>query len=206
MKLTIQLSRKLLKLFVLLKRRLAITPRSGILSCSVYQMPDTNVVILRCSHFSSISAGSASAVSVGLNDIFLTNVWDFNSHNEAHKWNIAWLKTEVAELKQYGVRIMIFIHRNPFKDARTRVIDLRHAASLITSAFSIDLFKEQYWKPSCSCTRETQESALLPLQWPCLRISKGTSTKMGIWKQSSFRSRSRQSTRSSGRGGSRSIN
>jgi len=63
-------------------------------------MPDTDVVILGCSLLSSISAENHMAVSLGLNDFFVINDWDVDSHNEAHKWDIAWLNTQVAELEQ----------------------------------------------------------------------------------------------------------
>jgi len=75
-------------------------PYSGILSFDrgVYWMPETNVVILGCSLFSSISAENAMAVSLVLNDFFVINDWDIDSHNEAHKRDIAWLNTQVAGL------------------------------------------------------------------------------------------------------------
>jgi hypothetical protein len=104
-----------------------------LLDRAVYRMPDTNVVILGCSLFSFISAENHKAVSLGLNDFFVINEWDVDSHNEAHKRDIAWLNTQVAELEQSDVRIMICTHWSPSKDARA--IDPRHATSSITSAF-----------------------------------------------------------------------
>ena len=115
-----------------------------LLDRAVYRMPDTNVVILGCSLFSSISAESHMAVSLGINDFFVINDWDVDSHNEAHKRDIAWLNTQVAELEQSDVRIMIFTHWSPSKDARA--IDPRHATSSITSAFSTDLSEEKCFK------------------------------------------------------------
>ncbi|TVY24916.1 Uncharacterized protein LHYA1_G005837 [Lachnellula hyalina] len=112
-----------------------------LLDRAVYRMPDTNVVILGCSLFSSISAENQMAVSLGLNDFLVTNEWDVDSHNEAHERDIAWLNTQVTELEQSDVRIMIFTHWSPSKDARA--IDPRHAASSITSAFSTDLSEEK---------------------------------------------------------------
>jgi len=115
-----------------------------LLDRALYRMPDTNVVILGCSLFSSISPESHMAVSLGLNDFFLINDWDVDSHNEAHRRDIAWLNTRVAELEQSDVRIMIFTHWSPSRD--TSAIDPRHAASLITSAFSTDLSEEKCFK------------------------------------------------------------
>jgi hypothetical protein len=112
-----------------------------LLDRAVYRIPDTNVVILGCSLFSSISAENHMAVSLGLNDFFVINDWDVDSHNEAHKRDIAWLNTQVAELEQSDVRIMIFTHWSPTKDARA--IDPRHATSSITSAFSTELSEEK---------------------------------------------------------------
>ncbi|KAH8796964.1 hypothetical protein F5882DRAFT_426339 [Hyaloscypha sp. PMI_1271] len=102
-----------------------------LLNRAVYRMPDTDVVILGCSLLSSISAENHMAVSLGLNDFFVINDWDVDSHNEAHKWDIAWLNTQVAELEQ----------SIPSGDARA--IDPRHATSSITSAFSTDLSVEK---------------------------------------------------------------
>jgi len=112
-----------------------------LLDRAVYRMPDTNIVILGCSLFSFISAGNSKSVSVGLNDFFVTDGWDVDSHNEAHKRDIAWLNTQVAELEHSDVRIMIFTHWSPSMDARA--INPRHATSPITSAFSTDLSEEK---------------------------------------------------------------
>jgi predicted phosphodiesterase len=114
-----------------------------LLDRTVYRMPDTNVVILGCSLFSSISAESYTAVSLG-NDFLFTNDWDVNSHNSVHKRDIAWLNTQVAKLELSDVDIMIFTHWSPSKDPRT--IDPRHGTSLITSAYSTDLSEEKCFK------------------------------------------------------------
>ena len=115
-----------------------------LLDRAAYRIPDTNIVILGCSLFSSISTESHVAVSLGLNDFFVINDWDVDSHNEAHKRDIAWLNTQVTELEQSDVRIMIFTHWSPSRDPRA--IDPRHATSLITSAFSTDLSEEKCFK------------------------------------------------------------
>ena len=81
-----------------------------LLDRGVYRMPETNGVILVCGLFSSISAEDAMAVSLRRNDFFAINDWDVDSHNEAHKRDIAWLNTQVAALEQSEVRIMIFTH------------------------------------------------------------------------------------------------
>jgi hypothetical protein len=115
-----------------------------LLDRAVYRMPDTNIVILGCSLFSSISAACHTAVSHGLNDFSVIDDWDVDSHNEAHKRDIAWLNTQVAELEQSDVRIMIFTHWSPSRDARA--IDPSHATSPITGAFSTDLSEEKCFK------------------------------------------------------------
>lgn len=99
----------------------------------VYRMPDTKIDILGCSLFSYIPAENYMAVNLGLNGFFVINDWDVESHNEAHKRDIAQLNTQVAELEQSDVRIMIFTHWSPSEDARA--IDPRHATNSITSAF-----------------------------------------------------------------------
>jgi hypothetical protein len=73
---------------LLLKKTFATMPYSGILSYSTV-MPDTNVVILGCSLFSSFSAENAMAVSLRLNDFLAVDDWDVDSHKEAHKRDIA---------------------------------------------------------------------------------------------------------------------
>ncbi|KAI0890252.1 Metallo-dependent phosphatase-like protein [Annulohypoxylon maeteangense] len=111
-----------------------------------YQIPDTNVVILGCSLFSYIPAESRMAVSFGLNDFYTIEDWDVDLHNEAHERDLAWLDTQVAELEQSDVRIMIFTHWSPSKDDRT--VDPKHATSSITSAFSTDLSEKKCWTSS----------------------------------------------------------
>ncbi|PMD49079.1 hypothetical protein L207DRAFT_414686 [Hyaloscypha variabilis F] len=114
-----------------------------LLDRAAYQLPDTNVLILGCSLFSSIAPENHMAVSHGLNDFFVTNDWDVDSHNEAHKRDLAWLNSRVAELEieQSDVRIMIFTHWSPSTDVRA--VDPRHATSSISSAFSTDLSEEK---------------------------------------------------------------
>ncbi|KAK5444192.1 hypothetical protein LTS15_010545 [Exophiala xenobiotica] len=84
------------------------------------------------------------AVSLGLNDFFQTSDWDVGMHNEAHKRDLAWLNTEVADLEQSDVKIMIFSHWSPSLDVRA--IEPRHAGSPITSAFSTELSGEACFK------------------------------------------------------------
>lgn len=112
-----------------------------LLDRAVFRVPDSNVVILGCSLFSFVPAESYSAVSVGLNDFLAIDDWDVESHNEAHKRDIAWLNSQVTELEQSDVRIMIFTHWSPSDDVRA--VDPRHARSSIKSAFSTDLSEEK---------------------------------------------------------------
>jgi predicted phosphodiesterase len=115
-----------------------------VLDRGIYGIPDTNIVILGCSLFSYIAAENAMAVSLRLNDFFVINDWDVDSHNEAHKRGIAWLNTQVAELEKSDVRIIIFTHWSPSRDSRA--VDPRHATSSITSAFSTDLSVEKCFR------------------------------------------------------------
>lgn len=111
-----------------------------LLDRTVYRMPNTNIVILGCSLFSFVPAEYNMAVRVGFNDFFHIDNWNVGSHNNAHKRDLAWLKSQVAELEQTDVRIMIFTHWSPSKDPRT--IEPRHGSSSITSAFSTELCQE----------------------------------------------------------------
>ena len=118
--------------------------RFVLLDRTSFRLPDTNVVILGCSLFSSIPPKCEMAVSMGLNDFFHTGDWDVKMHNEAHKRDLAWLNAQVAELEQSDVKIMIFSHWSPSLDGRA--IDPRHSKSPITTAFSTDLSEEACFK------------------------------------------------------------
>lgn len=111
-----------------------------LLDRAVFRLPYSNIAILGCSLFSSIPPENHMAVSLGINDFFQTNDWDVDTHNKAHKRDLAWLNAQVAELGQTDVKIMIFSHWSPSRDARA--IDPRHAASPITSAFATELSGE----------------------------------------------------------------
>jgi predicted phosphodiesterase len=109
-----------------------------------FRLPDCNTVVLGCSLFSSIPPDSHTAVSLGLNDFFYISDWDVDMHNESHKRDLAWLNTEVGNLEQSDVNIIIFSHWSPSKDVRA--IDPRHVGSQITSAFLTDLSSEVCFK------------------------------------------------------------
>lgn len=133
-----------LKILRAFERDVGLDPSLGdfiLLDRAVYRIPDSNVVILGCSLFSSVTAEDSMTISLRLNDFFSTKDWDVKSHNQAHKRDLAWLNTQVTELEQSDVRIMIFTHWSPSMD--TRAIDPKHAISPITSAFSTDLSGEK---------------------------------------------------------------
>ncbi|KAK1996225.1 calcineurin-like phosphoesterase [Colletotrichum falcatum] len=111
-----------------------------LLDRKAYRMPDSNVVVLGCSLFSSIPPQSADSVSMGLNDFFQINDWEVGAHNEAHTRDLAWLNAQVTELDRSNVDIIIFSHWSPSTDGRA--IDPRHAQSPITSGFATDLSGE----------------------------------------------------------------
>ncbi|GAB1312202.1 Ser/Thr protein phosphatase superfamily [Madurella fahalii] len=115
-----------------------------LLDRGVFQLPDSNTVILGCSLFSRIPPESHMAVSTGLNDFFQTDEWDVDAHNEMHNRDLSWLNAQVANLEGSDVKIIIFSHWSPTLDARA--IDPRHVGSRITSAFSTDLSREKCFK------------------------------------------------------------
>ena len=115
-----------------------------LLDRAAFRPPGTNITVLGCSLFSSIPPENQIAVSLGLNDFFQTSDWDVSMHNQAHKRDLAWLNTQVADLEQSNVKIMIFSHWSPSLDVRA--IDPKHAGSPITSAFSTDLSGEACFK------------------------------------------------------------
>ncbi|KAF4782433.1 calcineurin-like phosphoesterase [Colletotrichum scovillei] len=115
-----------------------------LLDRSMFQVPDSNIVILGCSLFSFIPPESADSVSMGLQDFFQIDDWEISSHNEAHKRDLSWLNSQVAELETSEARVIIFSHWSPTRDARAS--DPRHAQSPITSGFATDLSKEDCFK------------------------------------------------------------
>ncbi|KAH8665288.1 hypothetical protein BGZ60DRAFT_506259 [Tricladium varicosporioides] len=128
-----------------------------LLNRAVYRMPDTNIVIIGCSLFSFIPAENHMAVGLGLNDFFVINDWDVDLHNEAHKRDIAWLNTQVAELEQSDVRIIIFTHWSPSKDARA--IDPRHATKKCFQSKKVKIWAFGYTHYNCDFIVERKEGA-----------------------------------------------
>lgn len=115
-----------------------------LLDRGIFRLPNSNTVILGCSLFSCIPPESHTTVSMGLNDFFQTDEWDVDAHNEMHNRDLSWLNAQVANLKGSDVKIIIFSHWSPTRDARA--MDPRHAGSRITSAFSTDLSREKCFK------------------------------------------------------------
>ncbi|KLU85052.1 Ser/Thr protein phosphatase [Magnaporthiopsis poae ATCC 64411] len=102
-----------------------------------------SVVVLGCSLFSAVPAGSADVVGYRLNDFYHTGGgWDVASHNEAHARDLQWLNAQVAALENGPTveSIMVLTHWSPTRDPRAA--DPRHAGSDITSAFATDLSGE----------------------------------------------------------------
>lgn len=115
-----------------------------LLDRTIFQVPDTNIVVLGCSLFSHVPPESRDHVSMGLQDFFQIEEWDIDPHNIAHKRDLAWLNTQVTEFEQSDVRIIIFSHWSPSKDSRA--LDPRHATSPITPGFATDLSDEACFK------------------------------------------------------------
>ncbi|KAI2620188.1 calcineurin-like phosphoesterase [Hypomontagnella submonticulosa] len=115
-----------------------------LLDRTTFRLPDSNIVVLGCSLFSNVPQDCHEAVSFGLNDFFHTKDWDVDSHNEAHRRDLAWLNHEVSALEHTEVQIAILTHWSPSNDLRA--VDPRHIQSPITSAFSTDLSNELCFK------------------------------------------------------------
>ncbi|KAI3556610.1 calcineurin-like phosphoesterase [Colletotrichum abscissum] len=81
-----------------------------LLDRSMFQVPDSNIVILGCSLFSFIPPERADSVSMGFQDFFQIEDWEISSHNEAHKRDLSGLNSQVAELEKSEARIIIFSH------------------------------------------------------------------------------------------------
>ncbi|KAK3308906.1 Metallo-dependent phosphatase-like protein [Chaetomium strumarium] len=115
-----------------------------LLDRTAFRLPSSNVVILGCSLFSHVPPESRGGVSLGLNDFYQTSGWDVDTHNDAHKRDLEWLNTQVAELEDSDVKIVILTHWTPTRDPRS--IEPRHFRSPVASAFSTDLSGEKCFK------------------------------------------------------------
>ncbi|TDZ53110.1 Uncharacterized protein CTRI78_v007187 [Colletotrichum trifolii] len=113
-----------------------------LLDRNVFNVPDTNTVILSCSLFSHVPPESQDRVSMGLNDFFQIDDWTVEKHNEAHKRDVAWLNDQV--LQRPNSDIFIFSHWSPSRDAHAT--DPRHVNSPITPGFATDLSAEICFK------------------------------------------------------------
>lgn len=113
-----------------------------LLDRTTYQVPNTDVAILGCSLFSLVPPERKVDVGQGLNDFYLTAQWDVDAHNEAHRRDLSWLNSEVAELEQRidVEKVIVLSHWSPSTDSRA--IEARHVGSSISSAFSTDLSGE----------------------------------------------------------------
>ncbi|KAK4242510.1 hypothetical protein C8A03DRAFT_40164 [Achaetomium macrosporum] len=109
-----------------------------------FRLPSSNVVMLGCRLFSYVPHESRMAVSFGLNDFYQTSGWDVDAHNDAHRRELEWLNTQVADLEDSDVKIMILTHWTPTRDPRS--IEPRHFGSPVTSAFSTGLSGEKCFK------------------------------------------------------------
>ncbi|KAK3371705.1 Metallo-dependent phosphatase-like protein [Lasiosphaeria ovina] len=117
--------------------------------CSSSSSSSGAMVIAGCSLFSAVPDDRQMAVSMGLNDFYMTGSdWDVAAHNAAHRRDLSWLNARVAELEQQPDvgAIVILSHWSPSMDARAA--DPRHAASPITSGFATDLSTEPCFKSS----------------------------------------------------------
>lgn len=119
-----------------------------LLDRAMFQVPETNTVILGCSLFSRVPPESREDIGFGLNEFFQTVDWDVDAYNESHERDLAWLNAQVADLEKTSddVDITIFSHWSPSVDRRS--IDQQRAASKITCGFATDLSREACFKSS----------------------------------------------------------
>ena len=143
MKLTIQIGRKPLAFFLLLKQTFATMPHSGILSYSTVvsiECPRATLSFLDvvCSPLSPPKMLWQSVLGLMISSLLTTGM---STRTTKRISGTLPGSTQVAGLEQSDVRIMIFTHWNPSRDARA--VDPRHATSSITSAVSTDLSMEK---------------------------------------------------------------
>lgn len=81
---------------------------------------------------------------MGLNDFFLTDGWNIETHNVSHQRDLAWLNQVVQKLEQSEAeadsKTIIMTHWCPTRDPRAS--QPQHADSKITTGFSTDLSRE----------------------------------------------------------------
>lgn len=104
------------------------------------------VTILGCTLFSRVAQDQLENVSFGLNDFYHIHDWSLESHQNAHRADLAWLNKEIDSISQEepGRKVVVFTHYCPTTDQN--VIDPRHGSSQISSGFMTDLSEERCWK------------------------------------------------------------
>lgn len=105
-----------------------------------FRLPHTNTVVMGCSLFSHVPPANEMAVSMGLNDFYITDDWDVKMHNDWHARDLAWLNKTVEKLEGEDVDVIVLTHWSPSTDARA--VEPRFRESNVRTAFSTDLSRE----------------------------------------------------------------
>ena len=71
---------------------------------------------------------------MGINDFPNISDWDVDLHNDPHKRDLCWLNSQVKDLGQSNVRVMVFTHWSPSMDKRS--MEPARARHPITTAIS----------------------------------------------------------------------
>lgn len=105
-----------------------------------FDIPETKVTVLGCSLFSFNPEDKASVVGCRVNDFLVTTEWTIEKHNAAHKRDLDWLNQTVCDHAQRDRELIILTHWSPCID--DRAVDIKHASSPVTCAFSTDLSRQ----------------------------------------------------------------
>jgi hypothetical protein len=105
------------------------------------------MTILGCTLFSAIDPDQESSIRLFVPDFERIQGWDVDSHNTAHKSDLAWLNRQVTSiiLEEPKRKIVIFTHYSPTLQAEANDARYLKDDSGVRSAFIADLSKEPCW-------------------------------------------------------------
>ncbi|EEQ30038.1 hypothetical protein McanMca71_000369 [Microsporum canis] len=114
------------------------------LSQTRHDVSDT-LTVLGCTLYSHILPEQDQAVAARMSDFRTITGWTTQTHNRAHRADLAWLNAQVRQIEQREPRrrIAIFTHHAPSLDPRA--VDPRYAGSAVTSGFATDLRDQPCW-------------------------------------------------------------
>lgn len=108
---------------------------------------DDTVTVLGCTMFSNITEDQRGTVSLFISDFSNTPNWTVDSHNEAHKADLAWLNAQIESISSAESHraIVILTHYSPTTLPEANDPDHLEDDRGVQSAFATDLSGEVCW-------------------------------------------------------------